>query len=100
MRVIALEQPRAREKILYTFYYLTYRFGKQITPNTYMIKINLTHQMIADFIGLTRETTAIVLNQIKNDKILSYKRQKYLVNRAKLLQNIGEDSFANIESLR
>lgn len=96
LRITALEQARARDKILFTFYYLLQRFGKEIVPGWYTIHLSLTHQMIADLVGLTRETTAVELSSIKKTKVLSYKRQKYLVHKSRLLKAIGEDTFANI----
>lgn len=96
LRITALEQARARDKILFTFYYLLQRFGREIAPDWYTIQLSLTHQIIADLVGLTRETTAVELNTIKRTKVLSYKRQKYLVHKERLLKAIGEDSFANI----
>jgi CRP/FNR family transcriptional regulator len=96
LRITALEQARARDKILFTFYYLLQRFGKEIVPGWYTIQISLTHQMIADLVGLTRETTAVELSSIKKTKVLSYKRQKYLVHKNRLLKAIGEDTFANV----
>jgi CRP-like cAMP-binding protein len=96
IRITALEQARARDKILFTFYYLVKRFGKDITTDWSTLQIALTHQMIADLVGLTRETTAVELNAIKKTKILSYKRQKYLVHVGRLLKAIDEDSFATI----
>ncbi len=96
LRITALEQARARDKILFTFYYLLQRFGKEIVPGWYTIHLSLTHQMVADLVGLTRETTAVELSSIKKTKVLSYKRQKYLVHKNRLLKAIGEDTFANI----
>ncbi len=96
IRITSLEQARAHDKILYTFYYLLQRFGKEIVPGWYTIQLSLTHQMIADLVGLTRETTAVELNIIKKTKVLSYKRQKYLVHKNRLLKAIGEDTFANV----
>ena len=96
LRITALEQARARDKILFSFYYLLQRFGKEIAPGWYSIQLSLTHQIVADLVGLTRETTAVELNSIKRTKVLSYKRQKYLVHKERLLKAIGEDSFANV----
>jgi CRP/FNR family transcriptional regulator len=96
IRITSLEQARARDKIIYTFYYLLQRFGKEIVPGWYTIQLSLTHQMIADLVGLTRETTAVELNAIKKTKVLSYKRQKYLVHKNRLLKVIGEDTFSNV----
>lgn len=96
VRITALEQAKAREKILFTLYYLLQRHGKEILPGVYSIHLGLTHQMIADLVGLTRETTAGELSALKKEKLLSYRRQKYLIKKENLLRLIGEDSFRDI----
>lgn len=96
VRITALEQAKAREKILFTLYYLMQRYGKEIVPGLFSINLDLTHQMIADLVGLTRETTAGELSALKKQKLLSYKRQRYLIKKEFLLKLIGEDSFRDI----
>ncbi len=96
MRITALEQSRAVEKIVFTLYYLMYQFGKQISATEYIIDIKLTHATIASLVGLTRETTATELNKLKRKGILSYSKKLYTLNRAKLEKTIGEDSFAEL----
>lgn len=95
LRISALEQPKAREKLLYTLYYLCQRYGK---PASRSVKINLslTHQNLASLVGLTRETTATEMNKLKKQKVLSYDNQKYSINLEKLLELIGEESFRDI----
>lgn len=95
IRVNALEQPKAREKLIYTLYYLTQRYGKTDT-NKIKIPLELTHQNFASLVGLTRETTAIEMNKLKSEKIISYKQQEYIVDMEKLLEVLGEDSFKNL----
>lgn len=100
IRVSALEQAKAREKLLYTLYYLCQRHGIQgREPAVINIKLSLTHQALASLIGLTRETTATEMNKLKKEKILSYKNQQYSINRNKLLGLMGEESFRDISSL-
>lgn len=95
IRISALEQPKAREKLLYTLYYLCYRHGE---PAKTMVKISLslTHQAIASLVGLTRETTATEMNKLRKEKILKYSNQRYSVDKDKLLQVMGEESFRDI----
>jgi CRP-like cAMP-binding protein len=73
MRVTALEQARAIEKILFTLYYLLSRYGKQTKPGVYTVRLNLTHSIIASLVGLTRETTATELNKLRRRGILTKK---------------------------
>ena len=96
LRITALEQSRAVEKILFTLYYLLYQFGRPIKDNEYAIDIHLTHATIASLVGLTRETTATELNKLKRKKILNYSKKQYTVDRVMLERALGEDSFKEI----
>ncbi len=96
VRISALEQPKAREKLLYTIYYLCQRYGR---PSGSLVKISLslTHQNLASLVGLTRETTATEMNKLKKQKIIEYDNQTYKVRLEKLLELIGEESFRDID---
>lgn len=91
MRVNALEQSKAAAKVLNTIHYLCLRFGEDIKENIIRIKLPLTQQELANFMGLTRETTGIELKKLQRQGVLSYKRQKYIVNTAKLNEMLDED---------
>lgn len=97
LHINALEQPKAREKLLYTLYYLSQRFGKASRNSIVRIPLKLTHQNIASLVGLTRETTATEISKLKKQKILSYTSQKYTIKTDRLLDLIGEDSFRGIK---
>lgn len=96
MRITALEQARAIEKILFTLYYLLSRYGKQTKPGVYSVKLNLTHSIIASLVGLTRETTATELNKLRRRGILTYNTHEYNINKEKLERFLGEDSFKDL----
>lgn len=100
MRITALEQPRAAEKILFTLYYLLYTFGKPTKNSTnegiYRIDLKLTHAIIASLVGMTRETTATELNKIKKKGIIEYRKKIYTVNKSKLEKALGEDAFTEL----
>lgn len=84
-RILALEQPKAADKILFTLKFLTDRFSiKAGKSNSAQINLPLTHQEMAGFIGLTRETTGIELKKLEKLGIISYKNQCYIVNLVKL----------------
>ncbi len=95
LRISALGQSKAREKIMLTLYYLCQRYGDS-TGDSVAISLNLTHQHLASLVGLTRETTATELNKLKRAKIVNYKNQRYTINLSELLKLIGEDSFRDI----
>jgi CRP/FNR family cyclic AMP-dependent transcriptional regulator len=96
MRITALEQPKASDKVLYTLYYLVQCYGEEVRPGTIRVKIHLTQQMIADLIGLTRETTAAELVKLKRKGVLKYKGREYTIDRDRLIQSIGEDNFKDL----
>ncbi len=96
IHVNALEQPKAREKLLYTIYYLCERFGERHRSKIH-IPLTLTHQNLASLVGLTRETTATEMNKLKKQKVLKYDNQRYIVDEERLLDLIGEDSFRGIK---
>lgn len=95
IRVNALEQPRAKDKLAHTLFYLSQRYAKTSSHDV-TIPINLTHQLIGAMAGITRETTAVEMNKLKSKGIVSYKNQCYTVRTSKLLEFIGEDSFRDI----
>jgi CRP-like cAMP-binding protein len=100
IRISALEQAKAREKLLYTLYYLCHRHGTRVgSTGIFKIGLALTHQAIASLVGLTRETTATEMNKLRKEKILRYNNQQYSVDREKLLLLIGEESFRDIGAI-
>jgi CRP/FNR family transcriptional regulator len=96
IHITALEQPRAKEKLLTILWYLCVAYGKEFKKDKFMISLNLTHSMIASLTGLTRETTATELNKFKKLKIINYTPKYYLINKAKLDELLGEDSLAKL----
>lgn len=96
MRVTALEQSRAGEKIMFTLYYLLFRYGTETRPGIFKLDIQLTQSIIASLVGLTRETTATELGKLRQLKILSYGAQQYTVNKQALERTLGEENFADV----
>ncbi len=97
IRINALEQPKARDKLVYTLYYMAQRFGKYSQQkNRVEIPMALTHQHFASLVGITRETTAVELNKLKKQQVISYKQQRYTINLEKLFELVGEDSFKDV----
>jgi CRP/FNR family transcriptional regulator len=95
LHINALEQPKARDKLLYILYFLCQRYGS-VKGNKFHIPFALTHQNLASLVGLTRETTATEMNKLKKKHVLSYQNQNYVVDINQLHTLIGEDSFRDI----
>lgn len=91
MRINALEQSKAATKILNTLHFLCLRFGRDIRKNVVHIQLPLTQQDLANFMGLTRETTGIELKKLQRQGLLDYKRQNYIVRTDKLNELLDEE---------
>lgn len=97
LRITALEQSKAAEKIAFTLYYLVFRYGIEKQPGIFTIDIRMTQIMIASFVGLTRESTTINLRLLKKKKIIEYDSFTYIVNKENLEKFIGEDNFKDLQ---
>ena len=96
MRITALGQSRAIEKISFTFYYLLFRYGVEKRPGIYTISIKLSHLTIANLTGITRESTTTNLKTLKNKGIITYTRSVFTINKQKLENFMGEDAFREL----
>lgn len=96
LRITGLEQSRAIEKIGFTLYYLLFRYGVEKKPGIYTINIKLSQLMIANLVGLTRESSTKNLNALKEKGIITYSSSMYTVNKQKLEQFLGEDGFRDL----
>jgi len=97
LRVTALEQSSAAEKIALTLYFLIIRHGSEKKPGIYTINLKMTQSMIASLVGLTRESTAVNLKLLKKKQIVSYSSFVYTVNKENLERFVGEDSFRDLQ---
>lgn len=93
MHLHALEQLKAADKLLHILQYLVLRFGKQLTRDTHLIPLRLTHQEIANLVGLTRETVSTEIGKLKTTGILSMNDTHYVVNTDKAVRVLGESDF-------
>jgi len=96
MHIYALEHSHAQEKLVYILQYLVVRFGEKQANGLTKIALRLSHQDIAEMVGLTRETTAVELHRLKARKLISYQRFSYYVNVPLLVAATGSDEFENV----
>ena len=89
-RIYALEQTTAASKIAYTLSYLVGRFGEKNSANVSQLTVPLTQQELANFIGLTRETTSTELKKLERRGILRTKDKLFHINTPKLRKLIDE----------
>jgi len=91
MRINALEQSKACEKILHTIHYLALCFGRDLRKDLVEIPLPLTQQDVANFTGLTRETVSVELKKLAHQKIILYRNRCYVVLTDKLNDLLDDD---------
>jgi CRP/FNR family transcriptional regulator, cyclic AMP receptor protein len=91
LHINALEQSRASVKLLSMFHFLSLRYGETIKPHRVRIRVPFTQHELANFTGLTRETTAIELKRMREAGIVSCRQKFYYVNTNKLNDQIDDD---------
>ena len=96
MRITALEQSNAADKIALTLYYLLIRHGVERKPGFFTINVRMTQSIVASLVGLTRESTAIQIAKFKKEKVLTYSHFTYVIHRSTLEKHIGEDNFKDL----
>lgn len=84
MRVNALEQSKAADKVVHTLHFLCMRYGVEVRDDVVQIQLPLTQQDLANFMGLTRETTGIELKKLERAKVIKYTSQRYVVHTNRL----------------
>ena len=97
IHVHALEQSKARYKLLYIFQYLVLRFGEPTDSSHYRINLRLTHQDIANLIGSTRETASSEISKLTKEGVISIKELRYIIDTDKALRLLGETEFAELK---
>ena len=83
-RLGAVEKPKAADKIIFTLDYLASRYHGSTKNNEVEVLLPLTHQDIANLVGLTRETTAVELKRLKDKGYIYYDKWHFRINRLKL----------------
>jgi CRP/FNR family transcriptional regulator len=92
----ALQQPKARQKLLYIMQYLVLRFGSPLSKGNQTIELRLTHQEIANIIGITRETVSTEISKLIKEGVLAIEDYRYVVDMDKAVRLLGEDDFNNL----
>lgn len=88
--ISSLEQAKAIDKLICALDLLVRRFGKQIAKSRSHMTLPITQQDLANFLGLTRETTGTQLKALEREGILRYHRQKYVIHTDRLATLVDE----------
>jgi CRP-like cAMP-binding protein len=82
----ATEKTKAEEKIAHTLYFLSLRFGhiSDSKKNEREVDLPITHQDIANLLGLTRETVTTELKRLKDSGLIYYDKSRFVIYQDKL----------------
>ncbi|HSX52845.1 MAG TPA: Crp/Fnr family transcriptional regulator [Patescibacteria group bacterium] len=86
-RLSSLEKTDAREKVLSALKYLSQHYGDQ-KGVWQQINIPVTHQFLADFTGLARETVSAIMHELDEDNIIRARKVHKLEVKRKELDKI------------
>ena len=91
LHIDVLEKPNVETKTLYALRCLCLLYGSNPKDELVKIQIPFTQQEIAEFTGLTRETTSIELNKLKKAGIFTCKHRYNTVDTRKITQVIDDE---------
>jgi CRP-like cAMP-binding protein len=83
-RLEILESKNAQNKVVQLLPYLIRTAGKKLTTNSYLLSLKITHQDIANMVGLTRETTSIEMKKLQDQGVIQTQRGRLKVDARKL----------------
>lgn len=83
-RLHATEQATVRNKLIHTLHHISHKISAEESVKFHTLGLHLTQEDISQLIGSTRETTAIELKKLKDEKYISYSRVRFTVHTAKL----------------
>lgn len=84
-------------RVLSALLFMAKRFGEKRGDNEIFITLPVTHQDMANLVGITRETTSLEMKKLADQKLISYKHKHIIIlNRRLLEQEAGVDENAKI----
>ncbi len=93
IQIEAFGQPKVREKIIYILRYLLQRHGISRDDGWWEVNVRLTHNDIANMIGIARETVALEMGKLKSDNIIGYKKFRYSLNLPELIKLTSSEDW-------
>ena len=83
-RVDAIEAVSVKSRLQQTLLYLAQRLSSDIEVNIFEYGLRLTHSDLASMIGSTRETTSLILSELRAEKVIHYTRTCFIINTARI----------------
>ncbi len=70
--------PRVEERVLFSLWALADRWGR-VSDDGVVLKLNLTHEHIAELVGVLRPSVSAALNRLREDQLLGYTRGEFVL---------------------
>lgn len=84
-RIKGLEKTEGKMKVAQVLEYLITRHASKKNTTWYQVKFPVNQQLLADLVGLTRETVSMVMKDFDDQQIIRYPKQMILeINQKKL----------------
>lgn len=100
LRLNALLNLKAHDKLVHTLHYLAQIHGEPAENGLVTIALGLTQQDFANLIGITRETAATELNKLKKNGVIFYSPGVYYkVDMTKINQLLNDQFISEIEQI-
>jgi len=77
-RLSSLSKTNARDKVLAALKFLEARHATARRNGWRLVNFPVSHQLIADLCGITRESAAVAMKELQNEKIIRYQRTTIL----------------------
>ncbi len=97
LQITALEQSRAADKLLLMLHYLLFRYSQETSPGNYELRFHLTHTIMGNLTGLTRETTSVELGKLRRKGVVSYSGNLFVIHRDQLTSQLAKESFSDVQ---
>lgn len=97
LQITALEQSRAADKLLLMLYYLMFRYSNETSTGNFELRFHLTHTVMGNLTGLTRETTSVELGKLRRKGVVSYSGNLFVIHRPQLEAHLAKESFNDVQ---
>ena len=89
-RIDAVDTATVKERLMRTLLYLAERLSADSVVDLYEHGLRISHQDLSSMIGSTRETTSVMLSELRNEELIEYSRQKLTVSVDMLKLELGD----------
>lgn len=86
-----MKSNNAIQRIAMLLPYLVTKMGKRLKPNTYQLRVKLSHQEMADLSGVTRETTTALVKKLEKKGTIKQQKSGWIIKTDEPMDNLGKE---------